>query len=353
MKVLSQLIRAQLENKASDYSAATAKGLAWLNTSSGKVKYDDGTNVKVVSVTTDVIPETTGGTNQTTYTQGDILYASAANTLSKLAKGVNGQFLQQGATIPSWASVAATLGVKTKAFADSPYTILAGDDLILVDTSGGAVTLTLPASSGGGKVYRFKKTTSDLTAVTIARAGADTIQDVSTGGTSTTINTQGEEIMIIDATSGVWQVIDRRIPSVWNTALTFTPDSGAFGTISNSAFFSRRNGDSIEVRGYWTNGTVAGAAAAITLPSGIALATTKLPGNTKGVIGIFTQLDSSGTPAVYATRYMHTDSTVTDKVYLGTNGVSTVFNNDAATSVFNTGFGVAAEFKIPVLGWNG
>lgn len=46
---------------------------------------------------------TFGGTSQTTYTTGDILYASAANTLSKLAAGADGRVLTIAAGIPSWA----------------------------------------------------------------------------------------------------------------------------------------------------------------------------------------------------------------------------------------------------------
>ncbi len=54
------------------------------------------------------VAETKGGTNQTTYTQGDILYASASNTLAKLGKGTAGQVLtmNSGATLPEWASAA-------------------------------------------------------------------------------------------------------------------------------------------------------------------------------------------------------------------------------------------------------
>ena len=42
--------------------------------------------------------------------QGDILYASAANTVAKLAKGTAGQVLQinSGATAPEWATPAAS-----------------------------------------------------------------------------------------------------------------------------------------------------------------------------------------------------------------------------------------------------
>ena len=50
------------------------------------------------------VDETHGGTNQSTYTTGDILYASAVNTLSKLIAGSNGQVLTLAAGIPSWAT---------------------------------------------------------------------------------------------------------------------------------------------------------------------------------------------------------------------------------------------------------
>lgn len=37
-----------------------------------------------------------------TFAVGDILYADTTSTMAKLPKGTNGQFLQMGATIPSW-----------------------------------------------------------------------------------------------------------------------------------------------------------------------------------------------------------------------------------------------------------
>lgn len=48
------------------------------------------------------IGATFGGTGQTTYATGDILYASAANTLSKLAASTNGFVLTLAAGIPAW-----------------------------------------------------------------------------------------------------------------------------------------------------------------------------------------------------------------------------------------------------------
>lgn len=70
-----------------------------------------------VSLTADVsgvLPEANGGTNQSTYTQGDILYASAANTLSKLAKNTTAtRYLSNtgSSNNPAWAQVDVTSGI--------------------------------------------------------------------------------------------------------------------------------------------------------------------------------------------------------------------------------------------------
>ena len=55
--------------------------------------------------TATAIDATHGGTNQTTWAKGDLLYASAANTLSKLAAGTNGQMLQLQDGLPVWADL--------------------------------------------------------------------------------------------------------------------------------------------------------------------------------------------------------------------------------------------------------
>jgi len=53
------------------------------------------------------VNETHGGTNQTTYAAGDLLYASAINTLSKLAATTNGFVLTLSAGLPVWSAAAA------------------------------------------------------------------------------------------------------------------------------------------------------------------------------------------------------------------------------------------------------
>ena len=84
---------------------------------------------------------TYGGTNQNTYATGDILYASATNTLSKLSVSTNGYVLTLAAGVPTWA--ASTGGVT------SFSTSLSG--LTPSTATTGAITLagTLGISSGG------------------------------------------------------------------------------------------------------------------------------------------------------------------------------------------------------------
>ena len=48
------------------------------------------------------LPATSGGTGQGTYATGDILYASATNTLSRLSASTNGYILQMAAGVPTW-----------------------------------------------------------------------------------------------------------------------------------------------------------------------------------------------------------------------------------------------------------
>jgi len=67
-----------------------------------------------VTLSGTALPETSGGTGQTTLTQGDLIYASAANTFSKLAKNTSStRYLSNTGTSnnPAWAQVDLSNGV--------------------------------------------------------------------------------------------------------------------------------------------------------------------------------------------------------------------------------------------------
>ena len=96
-----------------------ANGELAINVTDGRLYYKDDTNtVQVIgyknvpaNTITGTLGATNGGTSQSTYTTGDILYASATNTLSKLGVGSSGQVLTVSGGVPAWA--AASGGIST------------------------------------------------------------------------------------------------------------------------------------------------------------------------------------------------------------------------------------------------
>lgn len=109
-----------------------------------------------VSLTADVsgtLPIANGGTNITTYTTGDILYASATNTLSKLAIGSTGQILKVVGGVPAWATDAATV---TRAFltGSTATTVDLDTGTSVTDVNGTNTSMTLPADLNNFFVYR-------------------------------------------------------------------------------------------------------------------------------------------------------------------------------------------------------
>ena len=59
----------------------------------------------VISLNT--VPVDFGGTNITSYTAGDLIYATAATTLNKLTVGASGTYLSSSGTAPQWSAAAA------------------------------------------------------------------------------------------------------------------------------------------------------------------------------------------------------------------------------------------------------
>lgn len=107
-------------------TTSTIDGAATLTipTGQGVTIVSDGTNyftlrgrptgVLLASQVTGTLPATNGGTGLATYNQGDILYASAANTLSALAKSASAtRYLSNtgSSNNPAWAQVDLTNGV--------------------------------------------------------------------------------------------------------------------------------------------------------------------------------------------------------------------------------------------------
>ena len=120
------------------------------------------------------VTETHGGTNQISYATGDILYASGANTLSKLGIGSSGQVLNVSGGIPAWTTLAPG-GVTS---------ITGTANQIAASAATGAVTLSLvgpytPATYTTHGLL-IGEGTSSITAMAAGSAG----QFVQSGGAS-------------------------------------------------------------------------------------------------------------------------------------------------------------------------
>ena len=120
-----------------------------------------------------------GGTSFSTYTTGDVIYASATNTLSKLGVGTTGQILTVAGGVPSWAAAppsGATISNDTST-ASNLYPLFSNA------TSGAPTTIYTSNAK-----YLYKPSTGDLQASQVV-ASNGLVLNSSTVATSYTIAT--------------------------------------------------------------------------------------------------------------------------------------------------------------------
>ena len=93
-------------------AANLASGELAINITDGKLFYKDNANVVQV-IGWKVVPATAGGTGQTSYAVGDLLYADTTTTLAKLPDVATGNALISGgvSTAPAWGKIGLTTHV--------------------------------------------------------------------------------------------------------------------------------------------------------------------------------------------------------------------------------------------------
>jgi hypothetical protein len=79
----------------------------------GRSIYANGTTLTATN--SSILPSASGGTGFGTYATGDLVYASATNTLSKLTAGTDGYVLTLASGVPSWAAAGGGGGGLTQA----------------------------------------------------------------------------------------------------------------------------------------------------------------------------------------------------------------------------------------------
>lgn len=222
------------------------------------------------------------------------------------------------------------------------YVATRADDVILC--SGSAFTVTLPAASGSMKKFVIKKTDSSLTnIITVARAGSDTID----GATSTTLNTQYESVIIVSDGTSVWNILDRNYPT---NEVAYTPTITGFGTASSVSFISRRAGDRLQVRGYFTSGSSTGVQARVSLgfngtDSNVTVDNTKV--SAKSLCGFFT-ISSAGALSGCVLCTGGQGYITLGYQAAGSGGLT----EQNGSSLIGSGQAAAFFFEVPISGWN-
>ena len=103
-----------------------------------------------------VIADEYGGTGQSSYAKGDILYASGANVLSKLSAGTNGHYLKLVNGVPSWA-------VAVTEDANTTYSVSVPSSTTKIRLSGSDSTTDDIEIAGGTNVTVTRNSDSKLT----------------------------------------------------------------------------------------------------------------------------------------------------------------------------------------------
>ena len=125
-------------------------------------------SISLTSNVTGILPEANGGTNQSTYSTGDMLYASGANTLAKRTIGSTGNVLSVVGGVPTWVSTS-SLNIAGGGGGGGSGTVNTGNagEVAFYNTTGTAVSgissiiasstdsnrLTVTGSEGGGFGY--------------------------------------------------------------------------------------------------------------------------------------------------------------------------------------------------------
>lgn len=214
------------------------------------------------------------------------------------------------------------------AFAASPYTILAADTVLLVDTSGGAVEVDLPAvasSSGRTIVIKDEAGSAATNAITIDPNGAETLDGSATSATIT-VNFGFLEIFC-DGTQWLSQAGSKAL-SVWNAT---TEVSGAQVVQSVANWAGSTTDVDFAASPYTGLATdevvlcdVTGGAIAITLPPPIARKTIKFVDTTGGAEANNVVISQNAAETIDGATSITIDSNygVIDLISDGTNWVS-------------------------------
>ena len=183
------------------------------------------------------ISTTKGGTGLTSYNTGDLIYASAPNILSKLAKGTDGQVLKLSSGLPVWS---ADINTNTTYTLDGSGTTNSVNIELIAGGSGSGTDSINLKGSGATEV------SWDEVAQRITISSTDTTYTLDGSGTTNSVNieliaggsgsgTDSINLKGSGATEVSWDEVAQRITiSSTDTNTTYTASTGL--TLTGTAF---------------------------------------------------------------------------------------------------------------------
>lgn len=371
------------------------------------------TNISLTASVTGILPLANGGTNSSSAsgafinlsplsTAGDLLYENATPVPARLPIGSTGQVLTVVGGLPAWATSGAG-----GTFLDGTFKIENTADntkIIALDASliatGTTRTLTSPNASGILSLVSLTSSSPGTNQTIGITSGTSFVYTPSVSISVTLNNTfnGGQKIQIVNSSTTNFifilandaSVIRTLFPSTTvelicisgspstNTSwecigaaasdwISYTPSFNAnFGTNSGVDFRYRRAGGDIEIKGYFTTGTLINSGApTITLPvinsSQLNVDTARLPAGANMVIlGIFvwgasSQLrlfQSSESGVISWANVSPVDSTMMVlEGFVASNKTSLLYTTPFGQSFDASGDMVTIDYKAPIVGW--
>ena len=218
-------------------------------------------------VSTGTLAYDQGGTGQTTYAAGDIVYASAINTLSKLTVGTTGQVLKVAAGVPSWATDTTTGTVTSVAQSFTGGLISVSGSPI---TASGTLALTVAGTSGGVPYFSAASTWASSAALTqygVVYGGGAGASPVATANGTTgqvlTATTSGAPSWASPATSGTVTSVGLSAPAFLTVGSSPVTSTGTLALTYSGTAIPAANGGTAQTT--YTTGDLLYASGANTL----------------------------------------------------------------------------------------
>lgn len=236
-----------------------------------------------------------------------------------------------------------------------PYNATIANNVILADGTSAGFTVNLYTAVGNtGRVITIKKTDSTFNVITIDGNGSETID----GSTTTTLNTQNEAIdMVSDGTN--WQVLERRIPNVWNsytvdiTGSTTNPTKASSPDCDLGRWMRVGNHMTLHYTYQHTNNTGAAAGSGeylFSLPSGLSFDTGQIGTSSGGEV--FGAAQVQYTTVLYPAAATYRGSSTNFGITGNNLGVGFIVGS-ATTPLNGSTIIYALTAMFPISGWNG